>query len=324
MNKAIELLDQIIPTLSAAGATDFTKGILITAETCSIGEDEYSIGVDEYTKSGKELPAPKKSSVELPLNISSFPKILDTKFFSGVRSIEMLSATQRFMDKVEVVSVQMGPDIYLNENVTLYSISVLPHFFYQYSQSVAKTGVEILPSFVSENTMKPMKRLMVTIDLEEVQDELAKIVGAEFTDELPTLERELNDVKEKKEQMVRLQQYEEGARLRDREKHIMSLIEAAKAKKAEPLADKLERVRIRTQGSLIETTAREFSEKLSRAMVEPAYSDVEEYAPIIFRMTPDSFRHAKTLREQESLDYRTRLKTDYLVPKSYLVQCSMP
>lgn len=298
MNKATDLLDQIIPALSAAGATDFTKGITITADDSTVA------WYDDNAKSS------------FPLSISSFPKLLDTKFFSGVHSIQPLTASQRFLDKVEIVSVQMGPDIYLNENVTLYSIAVLPHFFYQYSQNVAKTGVEVLPSFVCENTMKPMKRLMVTIDLEEAEDTLAKIVGDEFADVLPGLERELNDVKEKKNQMIRLQQYEQAVVLRENEKHIMSLIETAKVKKAEPLADKLERVRIRTQGSFIETTAREFSEKLSRAIVEPGYSDVEEYSPIIFRMTPDSFRHAKTTTEQESAG---GLKVDYLVPKSYLL-----
>jgi len=300
MNKATEILDVIMPVLIEKGMHDFEHGFYITE--------------------GEAIPSPlylgEKRPSRVHVNISDFPKLLDTKFFSNVIKINPLTAEDRFKNGTEIVSVKMGPDVVLNKEITLYSITLTGSYFYSYSQSNAKQGVEVLPAFISEGTFKPFKRIMVTIDLEAAQDAMNSIIGTEFMDNIPELEQQLTDIVEKKNQMVRKQQYEESAKLRDAEKHILSLLEQAKKKRDEPVEDKLARIKERTNGSFIENIARMFSEKLSSVIVNPNICDVEEYTNIFFRMTPDSFEHAQTRLQSEMREP----EHEYFVPKSYVMK----
>lgn len=292
MNKIKDILDVIIPVLISNGVTDFHHGFSINSDNTDILAET---GLTET----------------IPIGIDSFPKLLDTQFFNGIH-IQPLSTERRFKEGIDLVTIKLGPNIKLNQKVNLYSISVLGNFFYKYNQTNVTAGVSVLPSFVDEATFKPFKRIIVNIDLDEAKDTLSKIIGDEFIDNLPGLEMQLTDITEKKNQMVKLQKYDEAAMLRDNEKHIISLIDVAKKRKLEPIQSKLERIKERTSGSFIETISREFSDALSKIIVEPNYTNVEEYTPIFLRLTPDSFTYINPEL------YSTSQELDYLITKSYL------
>lgn len=298
MNKIKDILDVIIPVLISNGVTDLHHGFSINSDNADIIFTPNNYGILN-----------EKSKV-IPIGIDSFPKLLDTQFFNGVH-IQPLSTEKRFKEGIDLVTIKLGPNIKLNQKVTLYSISVLGNFFYKYNQTNVTAGVSVLPSFVDEATFKPFKRILVNIDLDEAKAALSKIIGDEFVDNLPGLEMQLTDILEKKNQMVKLQNYAEAAMLRDNEKHIISLIDVAKKRKLEPIQSKLERIKERTTGSFIETISREFSDALSKIIVEPNYTNVEEYTPIFLRVTPDSFTYINS-------EHSTAQEIDYLITKSYL------
>lgn len=245
------------------------------------------------------------------VNISDFPKILDTAFFSEVTHIKPLTAKDRFLNKVELVTVPVGPDIKLNSEVTLYSIFMSEAFFYHHNTTDAKSGVQSLPVFVSEKDFKQYKQILVTLDLEKAQDTLAMIIGDEFVDKSDEIRKSIQKVQDAKTVAIRNQHYEEGARLRDKEKQLLALLEQAEIKRDEDASIKQARIAERSKGSIIQEVSRQFAEALSAAISDPQEHDVETYGYIFLRLTPDSF----TYTINKEVDRSAQM--NYVVPRSY-------
>jgi hypothetical protein len=296
-NKAIEIYEGIARIFDARGVAGYEHGFTITEEGTTVNQG-----------------GPLSPSRSYDVKLSDLHFLQDTFVFQTVHKTDFLTPEDRFKNGTEVVGVNLGEDVVLNERIRLYSISYPGAFFYQYSNH-AEPGVQVLPTFVAENSMRPVKRLLVTIDLEAAQDVMRQIIGDEFEDRRPVLEQSLVELRERKNELVREQMYDEAARVRDQEKHVLSLLDAELARQSEPQEDKLARIKQRSNGTLIEKISQEFSEKLAGAIMGPEQSDVEEYSPIRLRLTPDSFGHARTRIDQE---IRTAPKTEYMLPKSYV------